>query len=105
LVAVGYATSRSLNPSVVEYDITQLGSVALALKQYGILDAEFSVEPTQSDIDGLWRIKIKSEGAPAQVMDVGGATKLAIVLRNLHADDIANDFDREIARAQRYSGH
>lgn len=104
LVAAGYATSRNLNASVVEYEITRLGRIALVLKSYGLRSTNFSViEPHRSDVDGLWRLKVSSDGDPALLMDIGSATKLVIQLRAVGADDLANIFERETERARRYA--
>jgi hypothetical protein len=102
-VAAGYATSRSLNISSVEYEITQLGRIALVLDQHGVVSTRYSVEPHRHDVDGLWYLKITSEGNPALMMEIGAATKLAIVLRSAGADDLANDLERQIEKARRYA--
>jgi hypothetical protein len=104
LVAARYATSRSLNISSVEYEITDLGRIALVLKQFGVASTQFSVEPHRLDVSGLWHLKITAEGNPTLMMDIGGATKLAIVLRDAGADDMANDLERQIEKARRYAG-
>jgi hypothetical protein len=104
LVAAGYATSRSLNMSVVDYEITKLGKIALALKQFGVWNTDFSVEPHRFEVNGLWYLKVTSEGNPALMMDIGSATKLMIVLRSVGADDMADEFEREINKARRYAG-
>ena len=104
LVAAGYATSRNLNVSVVEYEITRLGRIALVLKSYGLRTTSFSVvELHRSDVDGLWRVKVSSDGDPAVLMDIGSATKLVIQLRAVGADDLANIFERETEKSCRFA--
>jgi hypothetical protein len=104
LVAAGYATSRNLNISSVEYEITEIGRVALVLDQYGVLSTQYTVEPQRHDVDGLWYLKVTSESNPTLLMPIGSATKLAIVLRAAGADDRANDFEGQIEKARRYAG-
>lgn len=104
LVAADYATSRSLNMSTVEYEITARGKLALMLKQFGVQSTRFSVEPHRLDVDGLWYLKIASDGNPTVLMSIGEATKLAIALRSISADDMANDLDSQILKARRYAG-
>ncbi len=104
LVGAGYATSRNLNVSVVEYEITRLGRIALVLKSYGLWSTDFSViEPHRSDIDGLWRVKVSSDGDQALLMDIGSTTKLAIHLRAVGADDLTKWFEAETDRTRRYA--
>ena len=103
LVAVGYATSRSPNISVVEYEITHLGKIALVLKSYGLMSTQLSIEPHRHDVDGLWHVKVKSEGDPTLLMSVGSATKLVVHLRAVGAEDLANDFEREANRTRRFA--
>jgi hypothetical protein len=104
LVAAGYAESRSLNPSVVEYGITARGRTALLLKDFGVLSTRVAIEPHRHDVDGLWYLNITSEGNPALMMGLGSATRLLDALRRTGADDIANDFDRQLDKAYRYAG-
>jgi hypothetical protein len=105
LVSVGYATSRALNLSDVEYEITRNGRTALLLKDYGIWNTQFSsMEPHRLD-DGLWYIKVSSEGDPATMLAIGAATKLAMQLRTIGAEDLADRFQKEIERARRYAGY
>jgi hypothetical protein len=104
LVAAAYATSRNLNVSSVEYEITELGRLAVVLKQFGVRSTQFSVEPHRHEVSGIWHLKITSEGNPTVLMDIGGAAKLSIVLRTVGADDMANDFERQIDKARRYAG-
>ena len=104
LVAAGYATSRNLNVSTVEYEITQSGRIALVLKAYGILDTRIStIEPHRFEVDGRWWVKVSSDGDPALLMDIGSTTKLTIQLRAIGADDLANRFEAETDRARRYA--
>ena len=103
LVAAGYATSRNLNVSVVEYEITGLGEIAQVLRSYGVGSPRFSVEPHRHDVDGLWYLKVTSESNPTLLMDIGSATKLVVHLRTVGADDIANDVERETDRARRFA--
>lgn len=103
VVEAGYAKAGNLNISSVEYTITNLGRQALMLKQFGVPSTQFSVEPHRHDVDGLWYLKITSEGNPAILMSVGKATQLAIALRSVGADDKANDFDHQIEKARRYA--
>lgn len=104
LVAAGYATSRNLNISVVQYEITQLGRIARVLKSYGLRTTQFSsVEPFRSDVDGLWRVKVTSEGHQPLSMDIGSVTKLVAHLRAAGAHDLANDFEREVERTRQFA--
>ncbi len=104
LVAAGYATSRSLNISTVEYEITDRGRIAAVLTQFGVQTTQFSVEPHRHDVDGLSYLKMASDGNPAVLMSIGEATKLAIVLRTVAADDIANNLESQIVKARKYAG-
>ena len=104
LVAVRYATSRSLSISVVEYEITKLGKIAAALRQFGVWSTQFDVEPHRHDVDGLWYLKVTSEGNPVLMMSIGLATKLLVRLREIGADDLANDLEHQIEKARRYAG-
>jgi hypothetical protein len=105
LVSAGYATSRPLNLSDIEYEITEKGRSALLLRDYGIWNSQFSaIEPHQFD-DGLWYIKVSSEGDPAMMLGIGAATKLATHLRIIGAGELADRFEREIERARRYGGY
>jgi hypothetical protein len=65
LVAAGYATSRNLNISSVEYEITEIGRIALVLDKHGVLSTRYTVEPHRHDVDGLWYLRVTSEGNPA----------------------------------------
>jgi hypothetical protein len=104
LVAAGYTTSRSLNMSDIEYEITQMGRAALVLRDYGIWNTQFSaIEPHRFD-DGLWYIKVSSEGDPATMLSIGAATKLATHLRIIGAEELANRFEKEVDGARRYGG-
>ena len=102
LVAAGYATSRSLNISTVEYEITQQGIIALLLRSYGVNDTRFSIEPHRNDVDGLWYLKLTSEGNPALLIGIGTATRLATELRNVGADHLANRLERELEKSGAY---
>jgi hypothetical protein len=103
LVSAGYATSCALNMSDVEYEITQLGRAALVLKDYGIYSTRLMIEPHRSEIDGLWRLKISSEGNPAVLMGIGAAIKLVPSLREVGDQELADLFENEIDRARRYA--
>jgi hypothetical protein len=103
LVEAGYATSRSLNMSDVEYEITPLGKIARVLKDFGVHTTQYSVEPHQHDVDGQWYLKVTSEGNPAFLMPIGSATKLMDHLRAAGADDLANELERQIDRARWYA--
>ena len=104
LVGVGYATSRNLNISSVEYEITDLGRIALVLSQHGVLSTRYTVEPHRHDVDGMWYLTVTSEGNPTLLMSIGTATILMDHLRAVGADDLANDLGRKIAKARRYAG-
>jgi hypothetical protein len=102
-VAAGYATSRNLNVSIVEYEITPFGRIALVLKAYGIRDTRISaIEPHRFEVDGRWWVRVSSDGDPALLMDIGSTTKLAFQLRAVGADDLADWFEIETDRARRY---
>jgi hypothetical protein len=63
LVDAGLATSRSLNLSDVEYEMTPLGRKAHVLRQHGIVSTDIeTIEPHQSDTDGLWYVKVCCPG-------------------------------------------
>jgi hypothetical protein len=104
LVSAGYATSRSLNLKSVEYEITDLGKIAVVLSQYGVLSIRYTVQPYRNDVDGLWYLIVTSEGNPALLMSVGTATGLMDHLRAIGTDDLANDLQRKIGKAKRYAG-
>lgn len=103
LVAVGYTTSRALNLSDVEYDITSLGRTVLVLKDHGIHSTQLTIEPHRFDVEGRWWIKVSSVGDPAVMMEIGAATKLAILLHAVGAEELAMRFEIEIDRARRYA--
>jgi len=103
LVAADYATSRNLNISTVEYEITKLGRAALVLGQHGVLSTRYAVEPHRREEDGLWYFKITSEGNPALLMSAGSATKLMDHLRAVGANDLANDLEHQLEKARRYA--
>jgi hypothetical protein len=103
LVAAGYATSRNLNVSVVEYEITTLGKIALVLMSHGVVSTNFSCEPHRRDDDGLWYLKVASPGNPTNLMSIGMATKLVAHLRAIGADDVANRVERETERVRRFA--
>ena len=100
LVEAGYATSRSLNMSAVQYEITPLGKIARALKDFGVYSTQYSVEPHRHDLDGQWYLKVRSEGNSPFLMPLGSATKLMDQLRAVGADDLANELERQIDRAR-----
>ncbi|MGJ4971025.1 hypothetical protein ACQR1N_20380 [Bradyrhizobium sp. HKCCYLRH1073] len=104
LVAAGYAISRNLNISSVEYEITKLGKLALVLNQHGVLSTRYTVEPHRHDVDGVWYLKVTSEGNPALMMSIGAAQKLLQGLRSADADDLVNDLSRQIEKAYQYAG-
>jgi hypothetical protein len=71
LVEAGFATSRALNMSDVEYEITPLGREALVLRDHGITSVDIeSIEPHRFDVDGLWYVKVSCPGDPAVMMQV-----------------------------------
>jgi hypothetical protein len=61
-------------------------------------------EVLKDDVDGLWHLKVTSEGNPALLMSIGAARKLLNNLRSADADDLANDLNRQIEKAYRYAG-
>jgi hypothetical protein len=104
LVDLGLATSRSLNISDVEYEMTALGRKALALKRHGIASSEVdTIEPHKHD-DGLWYVKVTCAGDPAVMMPVDSATELAADLRVVGEVDLANKVQHEADRAPRFAG-
>jgi hypothetical protein len=99
LVAAGYATSRPLNLSDVEYEITPLGRTALVLNQYGIRSTNFSaIEPCRFEVDGRWHVKVTSVDQVPQMLGIGAATQLAAHLRTINAIELAERFERESQR-------
>ena len=104
MVTAGFATSRNVNIDSVEYEITPLGRTALVLRAYGLVSTEFSsIEPHRHDVDGLWYVKVSSDGNPAALMGIGAVMKLATQLRAVGAIDLAGTFEREAERARRYA--
>lgn len=104
LVSTGYATFRNLNLKSVEYEITDLGRVAVVLSQYGVLSTQFTAQPYRNDVDGMWYLIVNSEGNPSLLMSIGTATGLMDHLRAIGAEHLANDLYRKIGKARRYSG-
>src|ERR1700742_3832000 len=104
LVAAGYARSRNLDRRSVEYEVTDLGKVALVLSQYGVLSTRYTVEPHRHDVDGLWYLMVYSEGNPSLLMSIGTAAILVDHLRAVGTDDLADDLRRKIEKARRYEG-
>jgi len=102
LVAAGYAIVRTLNLSDLEYELTPLGRTARVLKMHGINNTIFSaIEPHRFDVDGRWWLKVSPEGAPPIMMEVGYATKLAILLRAAGANELADRFETETEKVRR----
>jgi hypothetical protein len=104
LVAAHYATSRNLSVSSAEYEITDLGTIALVLSQYGVLSTRYTVDQRRHDVDGLWYLIVTGEGNPALLMSIDRAQGLMEHLRAIGADALARDFACEIAKARRYAG-
>jgi hypothetical protein len=67
------------------------------------MTTQLSIEPHRHDVDGLWYVKVKSEGDPTLLMSVGSATKLVVPLRAVGAEDLADDFEREVDRTRRFA--
>jgi hypothetical protein len=59
LVVAGYATFRNLDIRSAEYEITDLGRIALALSQHGILSPRYTAKPQRHD--SLWYLAVASE--------------------------------------------
>lgn len=104
LVAAGYAKSRNLNRRSVEYEVTDLGKIALVLSQYGVLSTRYTVVPHRHDVDGLWYLIVSSEGNPSLLMSIGTAAILMDHLRAVGTDDLADDLQCKIEKARRYAG-
>jgi hypothetical protein len=105
LVDAGLATSRSLNLSDVEYEMTPLGRKAHVLRQHGIASTDIdTIEPHRSDIDGLWYVKVSCPGDPAVLITVGNAVSLVAHLRHAHVQDLADRFQEQTDRARRFAG-
>ena len=103
LVSEGYAKSRALNVSDIECEIAQAGRAALVLRGYGIPTTLFTlIEPHRHD-DGLWYIKVSSEGNPATMLSMGAATRLVAELRSVVAGEFADQFQAEIDRTRIYA--
>jgi len=112
LVELGYATSRALSMSDVEYEIAQRGRTALALgDSLGLSDNVVRYEPAGLTIEprclesegGVYRIGVSSPGNPALFVDIGGAVKLVERLRSIGAVELADRFEVQIDRAKRYA--
>ena len=105
LVDAGLASSRSLNISDVEYEMTPLGRKAHVLRQHGIASTDVeTIEPHRSDTDGLWYIKVSCPDDPAVLITVGNATNLVAHLRHAHVQDLADRFGEKTDRARRFAG-
>jgi hypothetical protein len=105
LVDAGLATSRSLNISDVEYEMTPLGRKAHVLAQHGIATTDIeTIEAHRSDTNGLWYVKISCPGYPAVLITVGNATNLVVYLRHAHVQDLADRFQEQADRARRFAG-
>jgi hypothetical protein len=103
LVDAGFATSRALNMSDVEYEMTALGRWAFALRWYGIASAEIETIEAHRHDDGLWYVKVSCSGDLAVMMTVGAATKLVEDLRAANADELAEKLQHETDRARRFA--
>jgi hypothetical protein len=104
LVDAGFAVSRALNMSDVEYQMTPLGRKAHVLKRHGIASTEIeTIEPHRHDVDGLWYIKVSCWGDPAVMMSVGAADKLLADLRTARVHDVAETLEHELERARRFA--
>jgi hypothetical protein len=101
LVAARYATFRNLDIRSVEYEITDLGRIALVLSQYGVLSTRYTAKPQRHDC--LWYLAVASEGNPDLLMSIGTATRLMDHLRAIGADHLASDLERKIAKTSRYA--
>ena len=105
LVDAGLATSRSLNLSDVEYEMTPLGRKAHVLRQHGIVSTDIdTIEPHQSDTDGLWYVKVCCPGDPAVLITVSNGASLVAHLRNARVTDLADRFQEQTDRARRFAG-
>ena len=60
--------------SVVRHEITPLGKIARALKDFGVYSTQYSVEPHRHDLNGQWYLKVTSEGNSSFLMPIGSAT-------------------------------
>ena len=103
LVAAGYATFRNINLRLAEYEITDLGKIALVLSQHGVLSTRFTVQPYRYEVDGLWYLTVASKGNPTLLMSIDTATNLAQHLRAVCTDDLTHDLQRKIEKAKRYT--
>ena len=87
------------------YTLTTLGRTALLLKSYGIFNTDIAnVEPYLLDGDGLWRVKVSTEGDADVFLDIGAATRLADELRVYGTTDLAIRFDHETQLARTNDG-
>jgi hypothetical protein len=67
--------------------------------EHGIASADIeTIEPHQSDIDGLCYVKVSCPGYPAVLITVGNATNLATHLRHAHVQDLADRFQEQADR-------
>jgi len=78
-------------------------TVSDILSRYGVSSQITSTIEPHRDDDGQWRIKFSGSGAPSVLMDVGGASKLSIELRNVADADLADRLDAVITTAKRYA--
>jgi hypothetical protein len=99
LVDLGYATSRALNLSDIEYVITKAGRKALVLQRYGLPDRDYSIAPTK-DPHGVPRVKFQSVGDPLRLVDLHGALNLTAELREIGDDDTASAIDISVRKAR-----
>jgi hypothetical protein len=98
LVDLGYATSRALNLSDIEYVITKAGRKALVLQRYGLPDRDYSISTTK-DPDGVPRVKFEYAGDPLLV-DLHGAMNLAAELREIGDSGTADAIDISARKAR-----
>jgi hypothetical protein len=104
LVQTGFATSRALNMSDVEYETTALGRKAFVLKRHGIQNTDVVEIDAHKHDDGLWYVKVSCPGEPAVLMTVGAATSLISEL-DATGDDLAAEFRHQTDRARRFAAN
>jgi hypothetical protein len=82
LVKVGYATSRALNMSDIEYQITQAGRKALIFRRYGLPDRLYRISAATHPQGGP-SVKFEYAGDPVRFVDLHGAMNLATELNEI----------------------
>jgi hypothetical protein len=73
------------------------------LSRYGVSSRITSTIEPHRGKQGQWRIKFSGAGAPCVLMDIGGASRLAIELRQIAETDLADRLDEVLAITRGYA--